>query len=150
MSKSIQDTMQAMVDYYSHEDYHSMYGQVLLEDIECYGVERLMQNSETHFEVKLTFEQCDVIIDEILKNLEEYTTDYSNYWVGTDSIGGVSFGENEEEIPQGFNREEDDDCGFYIPDEGDYMYYDMSSSGLNVKLTEHDCYEVLKEIEKNS
>ena len=133
------EEMKTLVEYYQSDDYKSDYYYFLMEDLREYGSSRLISVANKEWGIILHDDRAHKVVEYIINNLDDYVSDYTNYWVGTESISAIAFGENEEEIPQGFDRDKDDDMGFYIPEDGEYMYFDMSDRGLNVSIT-YDTY----------
>ena len=137
---NVETTLSSLYDYYNSEEYAQNYYFILIEDLQEYGVERLIENSKTH-ENTLTEQSATMIVNYVIENLEEYVRPYSNYYVGYDSIASACFGEIEDDTPQGYNEDEHDDCGWYI--DGENMYLDMSASGIHIPITEHDTLAIL-------
>ena len=144
MSKA-EKQLQAMAEYYDSEDFRGYYIFCLLEDLQYNGVEAIKQNAELWDKIPSS-EQIEKVIEYIGDNLEDYIQEFSHYYVGYDCIASVSFGEQEVEIPEGFNPEEDDDCGFYIADNG-CAYYDLSAKGIYIKCDEEKFYDILNQLE---
>ncbi len=148
MSDKAKDILLNTIEYYSSKDFKDNYMYMLLEDTHA-CIDRLVKNSSSwdiieDREYPLSRESAQLIIDELQNDFKQYIDTYNNYYVGNDSIDSVSFGEQHLEIPKNFVKETDDDCGFYVADDG--LYYDMSGSGIHIKITQEDAYEILDRI----
>jgi len=146
-TKSVEETLTQLREYYDCEDFKGNYWDILAEDLQNDGVGRLVQQSQSwdilnNREFPLSDDSAEIVIKYVSENLDEYVRDFRNYWVGEDSIASACFGEIEEETPKGFNEDEHDDCGWYISDDG-YMYLDMSASGIHIPITQDDVYRIL-------
>ena len=147
--KKINEQLENTISYYESDDFKDSYGFILLEDTQNNGVDRLIENSKSwdiieNFEFPLSEDTAHKIIDYICENFDdEFVSDYRNYYVGSDCISSVEFGEQYEEKPQGFI--EDEYTGdFYVGDDG--LYYDMSSNGVMLKITQSDAIDILQRI----
>ena len=90
--------------------------------------------------------------DDFKDNYEEYVRDYRNYYVGSDSVGSVGFGEQEEEFPESLDKElfvEDDYKGDFCYNSGRF-YYDMSSDGIHFVVSEDDAKIILAKLEEDA
>jgi len=139
------DILLNTIDYYDSDDFKDNYAIMLLEDSHAV-IDRLIENSKSwdiceNREFPLSFETAQKIIEHIQSDYVEYIRDYRNYYVGYDSIDSISFGEQYLETPKEFNKDTDDDCDFYVADDG--LYYDMSSSGIHIVITQEDAYDIL-------
>jgi len=137
--------LESTIEYYDSDDFKDNYAMMLLEDTHAVA-QRLVENSKgwdicENREFPLSFETAQKIIEEIMDDYVEYIREYTNYYVGHDSIDSVSFGEQYLETPKEFDKETDNDCGFYVADDG--LYYDMSSSGIHIVITQEDAYDIL-------
>ena len=143
--------LENIIDYYDSDDFRDAYGFILLEDLQDYGVERLIQNSQSwdiieNFEFPLSEETAHKIIDYVASNFDdEFIDTYTNYYVGSDCVASVGYGEQYEEIPKGFVKEEYNG-DFFVGDDG--LYYDMSDKGLYIQITQNDVIDILERIKE--
>lgn len=146
-----------IVAYYSTEDFKDNYIQCLYEqyndnkDTIVDNILRLfnVSNYETETELSnhkvLSREQAIQVYDFIGENLEQYTKDYTNYYVGYTSLASIAFGEQEEQLEglinhktgEEYNKQYlrtvfDKEC-FYVSDDN-YAYYNLSDDGLHIDL----------------
>ena len=94
------------------------------------------------------------IFDYIYDNVEEFVSRFRNYFVGSNCINSVSFGEQEEQLFDIYNPETGqyyelheiqpiyEEAGFYVQ-EG-YAYLDLSDEGVCVKITREQVLNILK------
>ena len=152
--KEMSEKLNSLKDYYESEDYKGNYWDILAEDLNEYGADKLKEYSRNwdiceNREFPLSKDSANKVIDYVIENLDEYVRDYCGYYVGDDSVASTCFGEIETEVPQGFNDDEHDDCGWYMGEESiyenqpRYMYLDYSSNGIHIKITQTDVYEIL-------
>ena len=142
--------LEAIISYYESEDFVWNYAELLLEDTHAVA-DRIVENSKQwdiveNREFPLSFESALLIVDYLQSDYSEYIEEYSNYYVGYDSIDSVEYGEQEEtceDIPKELAEQYD----FYVSDNG-YMYYAMCGRGVHIKLTQEDAYEILDEIKE--
>lgn len=140
-------------NYYEHEDFRNNYAEYLLEDTQAVK-DRIYEMCKTAYEVEryygynidLSDEQVEEVYDYILGNIEEFTKEFSGYWVGATSLCSISYGEQEEQLEDLYNHRtgkpytmpylrrvfESED--FYVNDAGTYAYYDLSDSGVHIDL----------------
>ena len=141
--------LKTIEDYYNSEDFKSEYAMWLLEDLDSV-VDRLVDISKREWDIiedlPLTLDRpmALAIIEYVRENMEEYVYDFRMNYVGYDSVDSVSFGEQEHELSNVSEVKGDWVDNFYIDDDGKYAYYDMSSSGVQIKITQLECYEILK------
>lgn len=136
-------------DYYDSDDFESMYLDVLHEDLINYGAERIKEHLKYYgFDEQYDPEMIEKIHDYLIDNMEEYVDRFKNYYTGGDDVASVSFGEQEEEVPENALLEALDYAGFYVDKKGQYMYYDMSDEGIYVNVTEKDYEDIIKEVGK--
>ena len=137
------------LNYYEHRDFIGNYAEFLMED--KHAVQNRIQEAVKDYDFEkiygttldLSNEDAEKVYEYILENIEEYTTTFNGYWVGSGSLDSISFGEQQEQLT-GFTNEqgeeikpadlveEFEEAGFVV--NGDSAYYDMSSQGVHVDL----------------
>lgn len=147
--EEIETMLEGLVEYYDSDDFKDNYAHVLIEDTQNHGAERLVENSRRWDIIEnrpfpLSLADAERIVEYVTDNYDEFVRDMVNYWVGYDSIGGVEFGEQEEEKPEGF-IEEEYNGDFSVS--GDYLYYNLGGSGIHFKVTQDDAYRILDELD---
>jgi len=146
---AVENELNSVKEYYNSDDFKDNYGFILMEDLQNYAVDRLIENSKTwdicnNREHPLSEESANKIVDYINEQFDDtYVREYRNYYVGNDCIASVEYGEQEHELENKFDKDKDNDCDFYIDDENRFAYYDMSSSGLYIIMTQEYAYEIL-------
>ena len=146
--------------YYDHEDFKGNYGEMLVEQLktdEATIIERIIEIGKysCHFNLKygenfvMTPEQAKQIYDYILGNFEDFIKNFSSYYVGDNSLGGIAFGEQEEQLKELFNnltgknytmkylKRIFDEEGFYVSNSDwnkNCAYYDLSDTGIHVDM----------------
>ena len=133
-----------IIEHYDSEEFRSNYYQVLCDNMEQSRTERIAQIMR-YFSVTGT--PANEIYSEIFENIEKYIDTYRNYYVGSDCLESVSFGEQEEQIFEITNhasgkpynkrylRNVFEKEGFTVGN--DYAYYDLSGEGLYVDLAKY-------------
>lgn len=151
------ETASTVLDYYENEDFIDNYGYHLLVDgskVKTALTQSLCRylyfNDYTNNPFPETFikdKTLDEILDWLRDNYYEYIETYHSYYVGSYSIDSIGFGEQceqvsgmynhitELEIDPNFMLDAFEDKGFYIPDnKSDFVYYDLSDSGVQINL----------------
>jgi hypothetical protein len=137
------------LSYYESEDFKNNYAEFLMED--THAVQNRIKTAVQDYDFEkiygstlyLSDEDAEKVYEYILENIEEYTTTFNGYWVGSGSIDSVSFGEQEEQLTGLTNQQGDkievtdlikqfEDADFVV--HGEYAYYDMSSQGVHIDL----------------
>lgn len=127
---------QLALDYYSHDDFKGNYVQALCDDLEYRSEESIAEEIESYNFMEDTDHKIDNIEEFtqfIYDNIEEYITDFYNYYVGDYCIASVAFGEQCEEIGDE-DQQMYEDVDFFVIE--NYAYYDLSDTGMCVKLSE--------------
>jgi len=130
-----------IIDNYESDYFQEQYKQLLFEEF-CQNkdeiIDKIIHIVLNEQNIKCSKLLASSIYDEILSEFNEYIDTFQNYYVGYCCLGAVSFGEQEEQLDgigmnlkylrHIFNKE-----GFYVS-KNNYAYYDISGSGLMVKL----------------
>ena len=145
------------LEYYTSEDFNSDYFMHLLEDMSTarHNLEEAIKDYVNDLNWPMIGEtrttritevwqtkDLDRIIEYICDNIEDFSSDFSNYWIGHRCIDSISFGEQEEQLTDIYNHEtgktfaleemqkQFEEAGFYV--NGEYAYYDMRGEGIKV------------------
>ena len=138
-------------EYFASEDFKSMYVDLLLEDLD-YAVSRLVEISQKEWDIiedkPLTLDDNSAryIIEYVRENIDDYVYDYSMYYVGYESVDSIDFGEQEVPLIEKIEHTDDDIEGFYIDENGEYAYYDLTSNGVHIKISQLECYDILEKL----
>lgn len=147
---------QRILNYYDSEDFKSNYISCMLEARNEWN-ERVKKITKEQFELNLTDEQIEKVCEAIYENVDDYISDYSNYYVGHCCVDAVSFGEQEEDLSSITNNRTGrdytknyliksfDKAGFVVnkSEYGVLAYYDMSGEGLRITITEEQVRAIL-------
>jgi hypothetical protein len=150
--------LNSVKNYYTSDDFIDEYTQWLLEDLDG-AVDRLVAISQREWDIiedlPLTLDRpmALAIIEYVRENINEYVDDFRMNYVGYDCVDSISFGEQEHCLDNKIDKKVVKENGnwindFYIEDDGEYAYYDMSSSGVCIKITQLECYEILQTLGK--
>jgi hypothetical protein len=130
-----------LIDHYDNENFQDMYWDAITDDIHYNtdSIEFVLHREFGVFSGQASTAMLEEIADYVKDNHNDFCGTFSNYWVGNYCLASISFGEQEEEVPEEYlasqeAREAIDKAGFYINDDG-YAYYDMSSSGIMYSMT---------------
>lgn len=163
INEKLEQLAQTCIDYYEHEDFIGNYAHVLAE---MYGsdkdviISRLQEIARTWFDTPINLPE--IVAYFIYKWVEDsiywswmdsdYLDTYQSAYVGYYSMFSVSFGEQEEQLT-GFHGFEDysqeeigkafDSVGYYVTDNNEYAYFDMSYQGLNITFDENDLQNLI-------
>ena len=151
------EQLKSCADHYESDDFKSNYCESLACDIHYNGAERILQNlSHGSLYDKLSGDKylLEQILETICENIEEYVIDFNSWYVGSDSIGSASFGEQEETI-EGIEHLNDwtknflgDEANFVYVESSGYFYQDLSSKGIHVPMTEESLEDIIKVLEE--
>lgn len=150
--EEVAEHLETVAKYYTTDDFKDNYAHCLIEDTQNNGAERLVENSKRWWDSVISLEDAERVIEHVTDNYEEYVRDFRFYWVGEDSVGSVSFGEQEEEFPESIDKElfvEDDYKGDFCYVSGRF-YYDMSDEGTHFKVTEDDAKTILAQLDEDA
>ena len=133
-----------IIEHYGSEEFRASYYQVLCDNMEQSRTECISQIMR-YFSVRGT--EANEIYSEIYNNIEQYIDTYRNYYVGSDCLESVSFGEQEEQIFDLVNRTTGkpytkkyiraifEKEGFTVGKE--CAYYDLSGEGIYIDLSKY-------------
>ena len=133
-----------IVEHYDSEEFRANFYQLLCDNMEQSRTGCIAQIMR-YFSVRGT--EANEIYSEIYNNIEQYIDTYRNYYVGSDCLESVSFGEQEEQIfdlvnhttgkpySKKYVRDVFEKEGFTVGNE--YAYYDLSGEGLYVDLSKY-------------
>ncbi len=140
--KLTREFIERALNYYESDDFKNNYAYCLFEDYN--GVQyQIKQVCEREFSLKLTNDQTEQIFDFMLENLDEYTSEFNTYWVGSFSIDSVAFGEQEEQLPENFLPVVSELKNDFVLNRG-YLYHDLGGKGLHVSINKQIIETVLK------
>lgn len=143
--------------YYESKDFRDNYAMYLLED--THGVKDNIQHAWKHsFDLgkyytgdwissekkDLTDQQLNEILEFLIDNIEDFTTEFYNGCVGDCSVDSIAYGEQEEQLDiynhktgkpytLPYLRKVFEQEGFCISD--NYAYYDLSFTGVHIDLS---------------
>ena len=141
---------ESIKSHYESEDFKNNYSCNLFED--SHAIKDRIKNycSQSYeflkfygFNTYFSDDQINIIYDYILENIEEFTTDFSGYYVGHTSLDSISFGEQEEQLKGIYNHRTKKEYTLkylkYIFDKEDYTInknyaYYIVSGGMHVDL----------------
>jgi hypothetical protein len=130
------------LNYYESDDFKNNYLDCLFEDKS--NVEyQIKEVCRREFNINaLTNLQAEQIYTYMLENLEDYVSEFNNYWVGAYSIDSVEFGEQETELPENFLPVISELKNEFTLNRK-YLYYNLGGKGLHVSLTKQVIETVL-------
>lgn len=130
--KLTEEFINRQLNFYESPDFRGMYAVMLFED--SHGVQyQIKQVCEREFNLKINNTQAEQIYQHMLENLDEYTSEFSSYYVGSYSVDSIEYGEQETEMPTNFLPVVSElENQFTINRR--YLYYNFSGRGLHVSL----------------
>lgn len=156
-------------EHYESDDFKSLYADFLEQDFannEADIINRIQDLFNiTRYETRNYFESFTTYVDKptakkiydfIAENLENHIRDFSNYYVGSTSLGSITFGEQEEQLDGLHNhktgkpydikylRKAFEAADFYVDYERNYAYLDLTDTGLHIELCTPELNEYLQ------
>lgn len=128
------------------EQYHNNKADIISQIFDLFMVQNYETESKLENFKPITVDQAKQIYQLIYDNLELFTDTFRSYFVGCTSLESVSFGEQEEELDNVYNhmtkkkytikylRRIFGEEGFYVSENSNYAYYDLSSHGVHIDL----------------
>lgn len=147
---------ESILSYYESKDFEWYYIEAMCSSAYINNdVQEIIKICDREFGMTISTDEAVKIFDYIYDNVEEFVSRFSNYYVGSNCVNSVSFGEQEEQLFDIYNPETGEcyelheiqpiyeEAGFYVK-EG-YAYLDLSDKGVCIKITREQILNILRD-----
>ena len=147
---------ESILSYYESKDFEWYYIEAMCSSAYINNdVQEIIKICDREFGMTISTNEAVKIFDYIYDNVEEFVSRFSNYYVGSNCVNSVSFGEQEEQLFDIYNPETGEcyelheiqpiyeEAGFYVQ-EG-YAYLDLSDEGMCIKITREQVLNILRD-----